>query len=707
MPHGIRMTATPIPPLRVKRVGCFCDHGMREASDIGGLAGAALRQKAAGDYRPDLDGLRALAIGAIFLFHFDLLGATGGFVGVDIFFVLSGYLMTRMLARQNASPGAWMGFYRRRLWRIVPAYYVCLLASLLAGAFVLLPIDAERLGASAISATFFTSNFFFAAGAGYFDAASIYKPLLHTWSLAVEAQFYLIWPPVMFATLRLRVSRRGPVLLALCATSFIACQILGVTDGKVAYFSLPARLWQFGLGAVVALYPAVPARLSARVTTGLQWLALFVIAATPWFVADGDLWPAPWAAPACVATALLIWLGGAGGCGRLLAARPLVWLGQISYSLYLVHWPLLVFVGYGQFPQTPLWLRLACLALCVPLALLLSHFVETPMRRFGAPARPVTAAAIPAAALALAGVAILAIAGLAHMAPQEFARRKTPPASEAALDAFSCTPWRAPGGGATLCKIGDASAEPDALLWGDSHAMHFAQGFALRLKRDGGAMLIAVRDSCPPLTGVWRVSNALVRREDCRAANSQTLDFALKQPEIKTVFIAARWAFYANTTRFGAEKGGRAFLVSATSVERSPPASRAVLEARLDADVAALTRANKAVVLIAQAPEMGFDAARCARLASTSMKRAGDCDVARSKMVTRQAETDAILARVAVRHGARVVGPGAALCDDVYCHSAPGGELAYRDDNHLNASGALRVLDALLPALRHGSRLPD
>ena len=157
-----------------------------------------------GLYRADIDGLRALAIVAVLLFHFDFLGAEGGFSGVDVFFVISGFLMTSMLARAPATPGRLANFYRRRFWRIAPAYFATLAATMILGLALLLPVDVERLGMSAVASALFASNFFFSSGAGYFDTASIYKPLLHTWSLAVEAQFYLVWPLVMMAVLRLR-----------------------------------------------------------------------------------------------------------------------------------------------------------------------------------------------------------------------------------------------------------------------------------------------------------------------------------------------------------------------------------------------------------------------------------------------------------------------------------------------------------------------
>ena len=679
--------------------------------DAGVMSDVAARSGAVADYRPDIDGLRALAIGAVLLFHFELLGAEGGFVGVDVFFVISGYLMTSLLARANAAPGALLTFYKRRFWRIAPAYLVTLVATLVFGCALLLPVDVERLGWSAVASTFFVSNFFFSAGAGYFDTASIYKPLLHTWSLAVEAQFYLIWPFLMRGVLRMRRSMHLPALLLIFLVSFAACQILSITDPKVAFFSLPARLWQFALGGLVGLAMLAGFDVRARPYAGaMQIAALAVIISTPWLARDGDLWPAPWALPACVGAAVLIFAGGGGISGRLLASRPFVFIGRISYSLYLVHWPVNVFVGYGQFPQTPLWLRLASLIACIPLALALYHFVETPMRRYG---RVKTGERSGAAAFACIALLAIGLGYAAHRDPVRFSLRVAPVDAEAPLANFSCAVWRSSNSRDEFCKIGAANAEPTSLLWGDSHGMHFAQGFAARLSATGGAMLIAVKDACPPVAGVWRVSNSLTRREDCHRANADVLAAMVSDARIDTVILAARWALYVETTRFGGEKGSRAFAISDDANTLSAGTSRQVLEKTLNEEVRALALAGKRVVILGQVPEMGFDASRCALmrplakpLASplTSPLAIGDgagCDIARSRVDARQAEANAMLARVVAAHAnARIADPRDILCDAELCRGAFGAKPAYRDDNHITAATAARVVEALFPQIK-------
>ncbi len=663
------------------------------------LSEALIARRADETYRPDIDGLRALAIGAVLLFHFDLLRAEGGFAGVDVFFVISGYLMTSMLARSAGAPGGLMRFYQRRFWRVAPAYFVTLAAALVAGMSIMLPVDVEQLGASALASAFFVSNFFFSRGVGYFDTASIYKPLLHTWSLAVEMQFYLVWPFVTMAVLKARPSRRAPALLLVLALSFTVCQVLSITDAKSAFFSLPARIWEFALGGLAALSGlaalgggALATRLKPA-APALQWMALAAIALTPWLTGEGDSWPAPWALPACLGTAFLLMPGGEGAVARLLASPPFVFIGRISYSLYLVHWPIIVFTSYRFFPQLPLWARLLSLAACVPLAMLLHRFVETPMRGLGRAG----VGGFGARAVA-AGVALfcLGLGTLAHLAPRRLSVVQASTDAEPPLNVFVCAPSRQSASRQSFCRIGAGDGEPTSLIWGDSHGMHFAQGYAALLSGTGGAMHVALRDACPPVAGVNRVANGLSRRDDCGRGNAEVFAAILASPDIQTVILAARWAYYAETNRFGAEKGGRAFIVTDAARERSVENSRRQLETALAEEVGALARAGKRVVLLGQVPEMGFNASRCVLMTSLARSDPGVCDIPRARVDERQKFAAAMLARVAAAHdNARYLDPRAVLCDASVCGARLDGVPAYRDDNHLTAAAASRVIERL------------
>ena len=648
-----------------------------------------------GPHRPEIDGLRALAIIGVLLFHFSLAGVNGGFAGVDVFFVISGCLMTETFVRRPSfSPASLTGFYRRRFWRIAPAYYCSLMATMIAGALLLLPEDAGALGLSAVWSAVFLANFHFSTGAGYFDTASVYKPLLHLWSLAVEMQFYLVWPLCVWGLMRLPPSWRMPALAGLLAVSFVLCQILAITDPKVAFFAMPARLWEFALGGMVALLPpqGEKSRRPLRWQPPVVNAALVLIVLSMVLAQEDDPWPAPFAVPVAAATAVLLRYGHVASMGRtLLVSLPMQFIGKISYSLYLVHWPVAVFAGYAWFPKMPAAVQMAALLSCLPLAWLLYHSIEVPMRALGR-RPPVQWHRV----LSLAGAGTLALAGFAL---QVTALRKASPSGELAASqpqtAPACRPWQGPAGTKALCLLGEADGPPRLMLWGDSHAAQFVPGFAELARRARQPVLVAVRDACPPLAGVDRVSNWLSRPGNCQAHNAAAFRFALENAGIRQVVIAARWAFYAETTRFGEERGGRSFLTGADDPALSVENSQLLLRTRLLGEIGQLAAAGKQVLLIAQVPEMGFDAARCVRMLQGQGLAGTICRVEAARVTSRQAFATQVLAQAARLENVRVLDPKTALCDEKFCTSLLDGQPAFRDNNHLSAYAARQIVERM------------
>ncbi len=288
-------------------------------------------------YRPELDGLRAIAILFVLFDHFEIGRLDGGFAGVDIFFVLSGFLITAQCAQFGAEL-RWpqiRDFYVRRFWRIAPAYYAVILLTIVIGAQVMLADDMRGAGRSALASALFAANVYFNQNMGYFAASAIYSPLLHLWSLGVEAQFYLVWPLALRLALRRPTRSRLLIVAAIGLVSFAVSTLLSIHDGKTAFFSLPSRLWEFCIGAGLALAPQFAARVAQwRHASRLAAAALAVLLVAP-FLFDGDsAWPAPLAAIAVAATAALILSArGPGGVAhRLLSLSPLTWLGRISCS---------------------------------------------------------------------------------------------------------------------------------------------------------------------------------------------------------------------------------------------------------------------------------------------------------------------------------------------------------------------------------------
>lgn len=361
-------------------------------------------------YRSEIDGLRSLAILPVVAYHAGASAMPGGFTGVDIFFVISGFLITTII-RDELERGAFsiLEFYKRRVLRIVPALMAVLTATMVMAYFVMLPSQLTDLGGSVIAAALFFSNiWFWKANDGYFIADSEFFPLLHTWSLAVEEQFYLFFPLLMIVIARYFFSRYAAVILTLCIGSFLLCLWGTANEPSATFYLLPTRAWELGVGALLAVI-TIPEGLKRRIGEGaslfgvaLLALGIFTVTADMPFPGTNALYPV-------IGAALIIAFSQGTSVGRLLSTGPLVWIGRISYSLYLWHWPVIVFYRLEYDAQPGRWGMMEMILISFALATLSYYFIEQPFRtrkmRYAPTPRILTGGV---AALGMAGVVGLA-----------------------------------------------------------------------------------------------------------------------------------------------------------------------------------------------------------------------------------------------------------------------------------------------------------
>ena len=342
-------------------------------------------------YRPEIDGLRALAVIGVVLFHAKI-GLRGGFVGVDVFFVISGFLITSLIVK-DLSNGKFTlaNFWERRIRRIVPAAVVVVLGTLVAGWFLIMPDDYVLLGQSAAWQAVFAANFHYWLNTGYFAGPAETQPLLHTWSLAVEEQFYLFFPLILFGLFSWPACRHRGRLLTVFAIIFLVSFALSVyqvpRSPSAAFYLLPTRAWELLAGSIISLLP--PSALGRAWREVLCWLALAMIL-VPFFNYTKHIpFPGLAALPPCFGAALFIWAtrtyspdrANTPTASRILGSRPVVFIGLISYSFYLWHWPVFAFVAYIISDPLPRGDRLAMVGLSLVLAVLSWRFVETPFRK--------------------------------------------------------------------------------------------------------------------------------------------------------------------------------------------------------------------------------------------------------------------------------------------------------------------------------------
>ncbi len=641
----------------------------------------------------------------VVLFHAGFAAASGGFVGVDVFFVISGYLITANLHGDLlAGRFSIVGFYERRARRILPALFVMMLGSAI-GAALFLPDDFKLFGESEAAAALSVSNIFFWRHTGYFDVGAGLSPLLHTWSLAVEEQFYLLFPPLLWATARLCRGRRAGligVFAVLWALSF-GFSLWQVAHDQRAAFYLPLdRAWELLTGALLAMgVSPPPARRWMAEAGGLAGLALVV--APGWLLPSTAPFPGLNALAPCVGAALLIWAGG-GQHGaatlavRALRVRALVLLGLISYSLYLWHWPLLVFTRYYMLEEPGPWIRAAVLVLAFAVATASWWFVERPFRTrrllAGRPALFVaSAAAVVAACFGGAAVA------LARGVPQ----RLTPAAVALAAGAddhnayrdrcFALTPADLDAG--RFCRIGArTSGRPTLAVWGDSHADAMMSAFDALAKAHGVSGVDITHGSCPPLLGV-----EVHEHEDnlCPPLNAAALAL-IERYDIRTVVLAGRWAGYAEGQLYKEDAPPVVLrdLRTANQGVGGRAGDHAVFAAGLERTLATLRGEGRSVYIVLSVPEVGRPVAETLARAMVLHQRV-ELSPTRAAYVLRQRFVRNTIARLALRYGVGVIDPASVLCGPERCRVISQGHPLYYDADHLSTHGARLLLPLVAP----------
>ena len=655
-------------------------------------------------YRPDIDGLRAIAVLSVVFFHAGIQSLPGGFAGVDIFFVISGFLITRILMEMiEARRFSLANFYMRRARRILPALYMVVASIFLMGLLVLPPLELVGLSKSVLATNLFVSNFLFWRQAGYFDVAAELKPLLHTWSLAVEEQFYVVWPLVLALSYRCGWRLKW-MLVVLLALSFGAAGLLLVKTPNAVFYLFPFRAWELLMGAALAAgYLGHIADSRWKHICSLVGLGLLL--SSVFFLNKALPFPGWNALPPCLGAALLIAAGKDAVVNRyVLSARPLVLVGLISYSLYLWHWPLLVYVRVLNLGQLPVADAVIAIGISMLLAWLTWRYIELPFRSVGKVSRPGYVAKF-----AMLGVLLCVVAGTA-LAYKGFPGRIRPDAvvaQDAALDFntaragchldmanivlpawTNCTSQRLTG-----------TTEKSVVVWGDSHAEAIVPGVMVMSGLPESQLLHLTKTSCPPLMGAKVIRGGMEYRE-CEAFNKKVLALLTESSAITTVVLAARWPVYASGAPFGVPEElpgtvGYSLITGASNMP-VPSTSIEVLEAALGNTVELLVRAGKKIVVVGSVPEMRFDVPACVARARMAFSADIECGLDHKAVGQRISKVNAAVNRSASRHQAVTVYPDRILCQHGYCDvEGPEGQVLYHDHNHLSTAGARYVFSKL------------
>ena len=633
-------------------------------------------------YRRDIDGLRAVAVLAVLLFHAFPTALPGGFVGVDIFFVISGYLITGILLRElQAGNFSIRRFYARRVKRIFPALILVMAVTLLAGWFILIPQEYEKLGTHTINAAASIANFGFWKESGYFDTTSDLKPLLHLWSLGIEEQFYFIWPFILMLAWRYRHRELG-VLIGLLAASLTMSVLLSSSHPVPSFFLLHTRFWELMAGGLLAYYQP---RLTHHHYKVLPWLGAVLVAASMIAISKVDPYPGWRAILPVLGTALILGSSHSAIHRHLLSNRLMVGIGLISYPLYLWHWPQLSYARILYWQEPPAIVIAGLMVLAAVLAWLTYHFVERPVRG-GTIKRPVR--------WLLALMALLAVAGFAVKSTDGFRARQHAvnpmiadlTSSHEFTRTFPVCP-KAYGVGDSWCFFSKKNSSPAMAVLGDSHAGALFPGFATQDTQH--TWMLIGNSGCPPLTGIK--SHVNDQSDVCLIRTEKVVQALAAQADVKTVVIASLGSLYIGKSMSPQHKDKRWKLESVDSTEAG--LSQPELFYRgLSRTVDTLEKAGKQVVLYADVPTLNFYASACLkRLGALSPKDAvkEPCSVPLKTVARDQEIYRLVLARIqTVYPQVRVFDSRPFLCDAEQCRAADPDMLLYSDSHHLSVRGS-------------------
>lgn len=664
-------------------------------------------------YRPDIDGLRALAIVLVVVFHAFPGALDGGFIGVDVFFVISGFLITRILLNSlESGTFSFRGFYARRIGRIFPALFLVLAACLLFGWWGLLAHEYQQLGKHTLAAAGFVSNFVLMGESGYFDIASDTKPLLHLWSLGIEEQFYVLWPLLLWLGWK-----RGANLLAwmgaITVLSF-GWNIALMRDSHVdAFYSPQTRFWELAVGGLLAWVDVYKQQAFLACKSRVDEL-LRVVGRGEAAPADGQLssnmlsflgggllcygvlgfdrdvaFPGVRAWVPVLGTVFILSAGAQAWPNRaLLSQRAVVWVGLISFPLYLWHWPLLVLVRIVEGDAPSPVIRVAAVLLATALAWASYQFVELRVRQLArSKAGKLVLLALIGLMVALgaAGYWVYAASGLPERralaevpAPIQRLAEDDPVSHASCLARYGLAEQKI-----RYCRL-SSEGRPHVALVGDSHAAALFSGLSEVLKRQHNEGLL--------MLGGWLFVDAILypkgQREefDSYTGGARATAFVAREPSIDTVVMAARGPIFMNTHH-------PFYLLGRPEITDKKQVFEIALRSVLDL----MLKNGKKVVFVLEVPTLGFDPQVCQDGRPVRITRARrDCRMPRASYDTAHEEYRSLVASVLRDYPAvRLFDPAQYLCDASFCHGKLHGVVLYGDDNHLSHGGSLLLAEEL------------
>lgn len=629
-------------------------------------------------FRSDINGLRAIAVIAVVFYHFGLKGFSGGFSGVDIFFVISGFLMTGIIFRQTAvGKFSLIGFYLSRARRIIPALAVLCIALLAGGWFFLIPSDYKVLGKHAASSIGFLSNMVYWWENGYFDAASREKWLLHTWSLSVEWQFYMVYPLIIIAARKLFSFNATRILLvALAAGSFALCLYASTHYPNTAFYTLPARAWEMIVGGLVYLFPVQmkhPHKQSASA------IGLIAIAASILYFTTADVWPGWLALIPVLGTALII--SAAHQSSIITNNKIMDLVGEASYSIYLWHWPIVVLIGYYGLDSDATTLALG-IAASIFLGFASLYLVEKPSQKIKTTNSKLIQLASYAALVFVIGLSsslVFIERGLEFRVPNNVTvadrerSNQNPESKRCSVMSGTVSP---------KCIFGDTNKPVGAIVIGDSHSDAIVSAVVEAASPERSTLYLGYM-SCMTIPGMHLQGEI---------SSFQCGEFVKKQiEELSSSYAGVPLVVINRTSAYVAGHNEQEDTFPGPPMYFDKPSEfsqeyRDDFRARFVSSMCELAR-NRPVYVMKPVPEMGVNVP--ATIARSLMRSDYVKDISIGVEAYRQRHQFAVsvMEDAAKACGIKLLDPEPVLCDREACYGSKDLKPLYYDDDHLSESG--------------------
>lgn len=659
-------------------------------------------------YRPDIDGLRAVAVLSVVLFHAFPGMLKGGFVGVDIFFVISGFLISKIIfSSLRRDSFSFYDFYSRRIRRIFPALIVVLISCYAFGWFSLLSDEYKQLGKHIAAGVGFSQNFILWSESGYFDVVAETKPLLHLWSLGIEEQFYIVWPFILWMAWKKKINLFNISLIFLCISFFLNISKYRV-DNVADFYSPQTRFWELLAGSLLAfgshhnfkILGCIRSRLDpwlekviyvhlvkvkwATISNAMSLFGALLISLGMIFITKEKNFPGVWAILPVLGAVCIIAGGASAWVNRIiLSNRIMVGIGLISFPLYLWHWPLLSFARIMEGAVPAPSIRISAVLLSVALAYLTFKLIEYPLRsgRYAM----INVLFLPSIIMfiGLIGFITFQQGGLTFRAPIKKLEETHRLIEWHDGDNQDNICQKYFGKIFNYCKLANDTMPTVALL-GDSFANSYFYGLSEKLEKNGDHLVMLGAGGCPPIVDI--TSGFSGQGDWCKSTSTIAIKQIINTPSIHTVILAANWHFYINGTRFNQRYDKKWEIRSGNR----DAINSEVFSTQIKKTIDLLVSAGKNIIIVKQTPEINIDPASCLiRRPISITKKNSPCQVSADQVRSYLNEYEVVFDKVVfpTKH-VKIIDPIDSLCADNYCSVMDNGNPIYRDDLHLSRYGS-------------------